>query len=106
MNSVSKAKQGMISSLTSLERFVPLTLGIAMFNLIFLWGILTIATNHNVTLQSPVDLQIRVATAGFDLAFLGSFVLGLIILVLAFVVRPEIHPDYQDGSGGSGPGMI
>jgi EmrB/QacA subfamily drug resistance transporter len=106
MNSVSKAKQGMISSLTSLERFVPLTLGIALFNMIFLLGILTIAANHNVTLLSPVDLQIKVATAGFDLAFLGSFVLGLIILALAFVVRPEIHPDYQNGSGGSGPGII
>jgi EmrB/QacA subfamily drug resistance transporter len=106
MNSVAKAKQGMVSSLTSLERFVPLTLGIAMFNLIFLWGILTIATNHNVTMESPIDLQIKVATAGFDLAFLGSFVVGLIILALTFVIREEIHPDYKDGSGGSGPGMI
>jgi len=96
----------MVSSLTSLERFVPLTLGIAMFNLIFLWGILTIATNHNVTMESPIDLQIKVATAGFDLAFLGSFVVGLIILALTFVIREEIHPDYKDGSGGSGPGMI
>jgi EmrB/QacA subfamily drug resistance transporter len=106
MNSVAKAKQGMVSSLTSLERFVPLTLGIAMFNLIFLWGILSIATNHNVTQASPVDLQIKVATAGFDLAFLGSFILGLIILALTLVVRPEIHPDYKDDAGGSGPGMI
>jgi EmrB/QacA subfamily drug resistance transporter len=106
MNSVAKAKQGMVSSLTSLERFVPLTLGIAMFNLVFLWGILTIATNHNVTLESPIDLQIRVATAGFDLAFLGSFIVGLIILALTFVIREEIHPDHKDESGGSGPGMI
>ncbi len=106
MNSVSKAKQGMISSLTSLERFVPLTLGIAMSNLIFLWGLLSVAANHNVTRESPIDLQLKVVTAGFDLAFLGSFILGLIILILTLVIHQEIHPDYQDESAGSGPGMI
>jgi len=106
MNSVAKAKQGMVSSLTSLERFVPLTLGIALFNMIFLWGVVSIAADHNVTMQSPVDLQIKVATAGFDLAFLGSFILGLIILVLTLVIHQEIHPDYENDQGGMGPGMI
>ena len=33
-------------------------------------------------------------SAGFDLSFLLSFLLGLVILVLAIVVREEIHPDY------------
>ena len=53
MNSVARTKQGMISSLTSLERFAPLTLGIATFNLIFLQGVLTIAKNHDVTRKFP-----------------------------------------------------
>jgi EmrB/QacA subfamily drug resistance transporter len=106
MNSVAKTKQGMISSLTALERFVPLTLGIAMFNLIFLWGVSTIAANHAVTSESPVNLQLPVISAGFDLAFLGSFILGIVILILALVIRQEIHPDYKDDTGGNRPGMI
>jgi EmrB/QacA subfamily drug resistance transporter len=106
MNSVAKTKQGMISSLTSLERFAPLTLGIALFNMIFLWGILTIATNHNITMQSPADIQLKVLTAGFDLAFLGSFILSIIILILTLVIHEDIHPDYKDEAGEIGPGMI
>ncbi len=39
MNSVGKGYQGMVSSLTSLERFAPLTLGIAFANLVFIQGI-------------------------------------------------------------------
>lgn len=106
MNSVAKTRQGMVSSLTSLERFAPMTIGIALFNLIFLWGIVSIAANHAVTRTSPVDMQINVLTAGFDLAFLGSFILGIVILILALVIRQEIHPDYKDDKGGDGPGMI
>ena len=105
MNSVAKTKQGMISSLTSLERFAPLTLGIAAFNMIFIEGVLTIAANHDVTRASPAVLQVKVLSAGFDLAFLLSFVLGLVILALTFVVRQEIHPDYLDSPGNDEPGI-
>jgi MFS family permease len=94
MNSVARTKQGMISSLTSLERFAPLTLGIATFNLIFIQGVLTIAANNDITKNSPAEIQRHVLSAGFDLSFLLSFLLGLVILVLAIVVREEIHPDY------------
>ena len=98
MNSVTKTKQGMISSLTSLERFVPLTLGIAAFNLIFIQGVLAIASGHSVLTTSPADIKMQVLAAGFDLAFLLSLVLGIVILVLAFVVSEEVHPDYRTGS--------
>jgi EmrB/QacA subfamily drug resistance transporter len=94
MNSVTKTKQGMISSLTSLERFAPLTLGIAAFNLIFVQGVISIAGNESVTKTSPAQLQMGVLSAGFDFAFLLSFVLGIVILLLAFIIREEIHPDY------------
>jgi|GEM_PF-6381613 hypothetical protein len=47
MKEVVKTKQGMVSSLTILVRFAPLTFGIAVFNIIFLWGIATIATKHD-----------------------------------------------------------
>jgi len=103
MNSVARTKQGMISSLTSLERFAPLTLGIATFNLIFLQGVLAIAKNHDVTRDSPAAIQVQVLSAGFDFAFLLSFVLGLVIVVLALVTREEIHPDYLNQPAGDEP---
>lgn len=106
MNSVARTKQGMVSSLTSLERFGPITFGIAVSNMVFLWGLSTIAASHAVTRASPATLQVKVLSAGFDLAFLGSFIVGILILVLALVVRQEIHPDYKDGECEAGPGMI
>jgi hypothetical protein len=108
MNSVARTKQGMISSLTSLERFTPLTLGIATFNLIFLQGVLTIAKNHDVTRDSPAAIQVQVLSAGFDFAFLLSVALGLVIVLLALVTREEVHPDYLNQPAGEEPmaGMI
>ena len=105
MNSVSRKEQGMVSSLTSIERFVPLTLGIAVFNLIFISGVIRIANSHEVTRNSASTLQLQVISAGFDLAFFASFVLGIAILIIAFFAREEIHPDNKDGQGGSEPGM-
>jgi EmrB/QacA subfamily drug resistance transporter len=105
MMSVAKARAGMISSLTSLERTAPLSIGIATFNLIFIQGVLTIAANRDVTRQSPAEIQMRVLSAGFDLAFLLSFILGFFILALAFAIREETHPDYQDASDPVEPGI-
>lgn len=96
MTSVPKARSGMISSLTSLERTAPLTIGIATFNLVFLQGILAIAANNDVTRASPQEIQMKVLSAGFDLAFLLSLVLGIIILAVAILMREEVHPDYED----------
>ena len=104
MNMVSKKQQGMVSSLTSLERFAPLTLGIAFFNLIFIRGVLALAAGAGVTLESPAELKIPVLAAGFDHAFFYSFLVGIIIIALALVVRHEIHLDYKD-SAGTEPGM-
>jgi len=96
MMSVAKTKSGIISSLTSLERTAPLSLGIATFNLIFIQGILTIAGTHDVTTQSPAGIKMQVLAAGFDLAFLLSLVLGIVILAIAVMIREEVHPDYAD----------
>jgi len=95
MNSVARAKQGMVSSLTSLERFAPLTLGIAFFNLVFIQGILMIAANHGVTMTAPAEIKAQVLSAGFDVAFLFSFLLGIVILALTFIIKEEISPDYS-----------
>ena len=99
MNSVAKRYQGMVSSLTSLERFAPLSLGIAFANLVFIQGIITIATNHGITELSPADIKLHLITAGFDLAFFFSFIIAIIILLLAIFARQEVHPDYQNDSG-------
>ncbi len=95
MNSVSRAQQGMVSSLTSLERFSPLSLGIATFNLIFIQGVLALAAGAGITSEAPAALM-PVLSAGFDHAFFYSFILGLVIIVMTLFIRQEIHPDYRD----------
>jgi hypothetical protein len=49
MTSASKKYQGMVSSLTSLERFAPMTIGIAIYNAIFIQGMTTIAAHYDIT---------------------------------------------------------
>ena len=98
MNSVSKKYQGMVSSLTSLERFAPLTLGIAFANLVFMQGIEAIAGRHGITESAPANIKLELMTAGFDLAFLASLAIAVIILILAIFARQEVHPDYQSGN--------
>ncbi|OPX61934.1 MFS transporter [Methanoregula sp. PtaB.Bin085] len=96
MMAVPRSRSGMISSLTTLLRTAPLSIGIATYNLIFIQGILAIAKNHDVTRSSPMDIQLHVLSAGFDLAFLLSLALGIIILAIAVITREEVHPDYAD----------
>lgn len=56
LSSVAKSKQGMVSSLTGLEQFAPMTIGITVYNLILVWGITTIATAENITETTPADI--------------------------------------------------
>ena len=107
MNSVGKGYQGMVSSLTSLERFAPLTLGIAFANLVFMQGIAAIAGGRGITESAPATIKLAVITAGFDLAFFASLIIAVIILILALFARQEVHPDYQSGNDEDVPaGMI
>lgn len=101
LNSVGKKYQGMVSSLTSLERFAPMTIGIAIFNLIFLQGISLIAARHDVTSQAPANIKMEVLSAGFDLAFFGAFILAIIIVIFSFIAKDEVHPDYLEDNGKS-----
>ncbi|NVO66248.1 MFS transporter [Methanofollis tationis] len=103
MNSVAKRYQGMVSSLTSLERFAPMTIGIAIFNLIFVQGVLRIAENRDITMQSPVEVKMHLLSAGFDIAFFGAFIVAVVVLVLAFLARQEVHPDYLDAGDEGAP---
>ena len=96
MNSVSRKYQGMVSSLTSLERFAPLTLGIAFFNQIFIQGVLTIAEYRGISEEAPAAMRLEVLASGFDFAFLVSFIFSIFILIIAVLIRPYIHPDYRE----------
>jgi MFS family permease len=102
MNSVSKRYQGMVSSLTSLERFAPLTLGIAFANLVFMQGIVVFAGEQEITHNAPANIKLGLITAGFDLAFFASLVVAVIILILSLFARQEVHPDYQSGKDDGG----
>lgn len=94
MNSIGKRYQGMVSSLTSLERFAPMTIGITIFNVIFLQGVSGIAYRAGVTNEAPINIRVEVLTAGFDLAFLFAFLVGILILLIAIMAKQETHPDY------------
>ena len=95
MNSVARKYQGMVSGLIIVERFAPMSMGIALFNLVFMQGIITVATHNEITRTAPVNIKIDILMTGFDLAFIFAFLVGVIILVLAIVARQETHPDYQ-----------
>ena len=75
-----------------------MTIGIAIFNVVFIQGIDAIAAQNAITKLAPAYIRIEVLTAGFDLAFLFAFIVGVIILILAFIARQETHPDYQSGN--------
>lgn len=96
MMAVSKAKAGMISSMTSLERTAPQSIGIATFNAILIAGVIAVAKGYDVTTKSPANIKMEVLSAGFDIAFILSVVLGIAILIITLVVKEEIHPDYSE----------
>lgn len=89
MNAVPKSKHGMASSLTGLERFAPMTIGVAVFNIIFLYGIITKFLNSGITERPPSHIAAEILSAGFDLAFLVSLGIAVILFVLCFFIREE-----------------
>ncbi|MFH0966605.1 MAG: MFS transporter [Methanobacteriota archaeon] len=95
MNSVSKKYQGMISGFICLERFAPITIGIAIFNIIFIQGMNSQSVIKGVGNQPLVSIDPGVLLHGYSLAFLFGFICSLILLVVVLLARQEIHPDYQ-----------
>lgn len=98
MNSTAKNYQGMVSSLTSLERFAPMTIGIAVYNLVLIQGVLAISSHHGITTTTPVNIKLEILSAGFDFAFFIAFIVGMIVFILSFFVKEEVHPDYLEKS--------
>ncbi len=56
-----------------------------------------------MTGSAPANIKLEVLTAGFDLTFFVTFLVGTLILVLAIIAREEIHPDYIADEGAEEP---
>jgi len=96
LNMSPKSQQGMISSLLTLERNGPMTIGIAFFQLICVQAMLDLAKNNNVITDTPIDIKLHLLSAGFDLTFLVALIFAVVILILTLITREEIHPDHQN----------
>jgi len=95
MNSVSKKYQGMISSFTSLERFIPMMLGVTIFNILFIQGISSLSSTGSMG-QLMKDLSKTALQSGFGMAFWFAFLLSLCMLAVAYYAKLEVHSDYQN----------
>ncbi|MCK9297689.1 MAG: DHA2 family efflux MFS transporter permease subunit [Methanoculleus sp.] len=96
MNMAPRDRQGMVSSLISVERTGPITLGISFISMIFVQAMLTVASHRHVTMSSPAEIRIDVLAAGFDLVFVAVFAVSLAVVALAFLSRDEVHADNRE----------
>lgn len=87
MSSVSPEKQGMVSSLTGLERFAPMTLGIAFFNILFIWAIQFFARHADIISRPPVEIAAEILSDGFDFCFIVSCIIAVVLVVLCWFVK-------------------
>ncbi|HJJ31830.1 MAG TPA: DHA2 family efflux MFS transporter permease subunit [Methanocorpusculum sp.] len=89
MSSVSRDKQGMASSLTGIERMAPITIGIAVFNLIFVSAVRYLLRNETIV-SGPLSSSVLAdLTTGFDFCFMIALGISLLILVLCFFFREK-----------------
>jgi EmrB/QacA subfamily drug resistance transporter len=95
MTSVSKKYQGMVSGFICLERFAPLTIGIALFTIAFVSGMNAAAPGSGVATEALTDIRTGVLMAGFSQAFLFGCLVSVILLAVALLARQEVHPDYR-----------
>jgi len=89
MGSAPASKQGMVSSLTGLERYAPMTIGVAVYNLILIVGIVTLIRNSGITEIPPAQISASILALGFDMAFVVSVILAAGILILCFFIKEE-----------------
>jgi EmrB/QacA subfamily drug resistance transporter len=89
MGAAPASKQGMVSSLTGLERYAPMTIGVAIYNLIVIVGIVTIVKDSGITYKTPADISPSILALGFDMAFVISVILAVVILALCFFIKEE-----------------
>lgn len=102
MTSVPKKYQGMVSGFICLERFAPITIGLAAFNMVFIQGMNAVAPASGVVNEALANIGTDVLLSGFSLAFLFGCAVSIVLLVVAILARQEIHPDYQPVADGTG----
>ncbi|MDD1686386.1 MFS transporter [Methanoregula sp.] len=95
MTAVPKKYQGMVSGFICLERFAPLTLGIALFTIAFVGGMNAVAPGGGIASAALVNIKTDVLVAGFSQAFLFGCIVSVVLLAVALLARQEVHPDYQ-----------
>ena len=101
MNAVSKKYQGMISGFICLERFAPITIGIALFTIAFVGGMDASAPGSGAATEALSNISTDVLVAGFGQAFLFGCVISIVLVAVAILARQEIHPDYRPGTRGT-----
>ena len=89
-------KKGMVSSLLSLERFAPMTIGIAFFNLFFVNSVLTLAKRHGIVAPTHLSDVQDVLTIGFDLSFFVAFVITILVVIITLIADWEIKEEMDD----------
>ncbi|MDV0442282.1 DHA2 family efflux MFS transporter permease subunit [Methanorbis furvi] len=89
MNAAPQSKQGMVSSITGLERFAPMTIGVAVYNIIFVYGIISAVQNSGITEMPPASIAADILSYGFDLAFIVSVGLSILLFILCIFIREE-----------------
>jgi len=94
IHSVSKKYQGMISSFISLSRFIPLIIGIPIFNIIFTLGIPDLSHSSGMNMENLASVDLVNLSIGFHWAFAFAFLVSILILIVAFFAYPQVHPDY------------
>ncbi len=102
MTAVAKKYQGMVSGFICLERFAPITIGIALFNIAFIGGMNAVASDSGVATEAFVNIKTGVLVAGFSQAFLFGCLVSIILLVVVILAHHEVHPDYQPVPGDAG----
>jgi len=103
MNAVAKKYQGMVSGFICLERFAPITIGIALFTIAFVGGMSAAAPARGVAREAMTTIGTGVLQAGFSQAFLFGCIVSIVLLGVAILARQEIHPDYRPAPGDAGP---
>nr|WP_320160481.1 MFS transporter [uncultured Methanoregula sp.] len=94
MTAVPKKYQGMVSGFICLERFAPITIGIALFTIAFVGGMNAAAPGSGVADKVLVSIPVDVLQAGFSQAFFFGCLVSIVLLAVAVLARQEIHPDY------------
>lgn len=95
-----REKQGMVSSLATTERNAGATLGIVVFELVFIQSLITISDLKGLTegaLVNQPQLLEAVLSAAFDLAFFGGAIVAAVVLVLSFFTPDPENVEVCEG---------